>query len=278
MIVTKLMGGLGNQMFQYAMCRNLSIKYNRDIKIDKSFLERRDLGSHFTYRDYDLDIFNIIEDFEVSNEQNIPIFSEPHFHHTTKLTDEINSFLEQNSNVMFEGYWQSQLYFIENESQIKKELSFKNKIESEGGHINFILNEIKSKESVMLNIRRTDYLNNNFHGVLGLDYVNKAKEIIESKIKNPHYFIFSDDVDWCIENLSSENSTIVSHEYKGEKFSHYLQLMSSCKNFIIPNSTFAWWSVFLSENNNKIVVSPKNWFTDGSINTESLIPSDWIRV
>jgi hypothetical protein len=106
-----------------------------------------------------------------------------------------------------------------------------------------------------------------FHGVLGLDYVNKSKEIIESKIKNPHYFIFSDDVDWCIENLSSENSTIVSHEYKGEKFSHYLQLMSSCKNFIIPNSTFAWWAAFLSESNGKIVISPQKWFTNENINT-----------
>jgi len=278
MIVSKLMGGLGNQMFQYAICRNLSIKYKRPIKIDTSFLERRDFGPSFTYRDYDLNIFNIIEDFHIPNKESMPTFYQPHFHHTIELKNKIDLFLNQNFNAIFEGYWQSKLFFSENESQIKNEFSFKNKIENEKGPIKYILNDIMSKNSVMLNIRRTDYLNNNFHGVMGLEYVNKAKQIIESKITNPHYFIFSDDIDWCTKNLSFENSTIVNHEYKGEKFSNYLQLMSKCKHFIIPNSTFAWWSVFLSENNNKIVVSPKKWFTDESIHTESLIPSDWIRI
>jgi hypothetical protein len=71
---------------------------------------------------------------------------------------------------------------------------------------------------------------------------------------------------------------IVDHTYKGNKFEIYLELMKSCKHFIIPNSTFAWWAAWLSDNKNKIVVCPQKWFTESKINTNDLIPSNWIRI
>jgi hypothetical protein len=113
---------------------------------------------------------------------------------------------------------------------------------------------------------------------MGTDYISNAKKIVESKVENPHYFIFSDDVEWCKENIKFENMTLVDHSYKGDRFSYYLQLMSNCKHFIIPNSSFAWWSAWLNTNQDKVVVAPKQWFTDSNINTNDLIPSSWIRI
>jgi hypothetical protein len=120
-------------------------------------------------------------------------------------------------------------------------------------------------------------IHTDFHGVMGNDYIMRAVDIIESKIENPTYFIFSDDVEWCKENIHLKNMKIVDHSYAGEKFNYYLQLMISCKHFIIPNSSFAWWSAWLNTNSDKIVIAPKNWF-NVDIDTSDLIPDNWIRI
>jgi hypothetical protein len=114
---------------------------------------------------------------------------------------------------------------------------------------------------------------------MGLDYLEKAKKIIESKISDPHYFVFSDDIFWCEKNIKFPNMFLVDHSYKGRKFEYYLQLMSQCKHFIIPNSTFAWWGAWLNNDNNKLVIAPSKWFTNCDINTKDLIPfKNWIRI
>jgi hypothetical protein len=180
---------------------------------------------------------------------------------------------------MIDGYWQSIKYFAEFESVIKSDFTFKSLVDdSSDDKIQSMLNDIRMTNSVMLNIRRTDFLNTDFHGVMGLEYINKSTELLESKIDNPKYFIFSDDIEWCKENINLNNMVIVDHSYKGDRFSYYLQLMKECKNFIIPNSSFAWWSAWLSDSPNKIVIAPKKWLTDESIDTSDLIPSDWIRI
>lgn len=278
MIIVKLMGGMGNQMFQYALGRNLSLKYNVPLKIDLSFLNRRDFGPNFTYRNYDLDIFNIFEDFDLSNVGKILTIKEPHFHYYENILNLVDNLLKQGNSVLLDGYWQSPFYFKEYESQIKKDFEFKDNVINSEKHIVEMLNKITSCDSVLVNIRRTDYLNNNFHGVMGIDYINQAKNIIESIVKTPHYFIFSDDIDWCKENIHINNMTIVDHTYKGNKFNYYLQLMKNCKYCIIPNSSFAWWSSWMNTFEEKIIITPKQWFNDKNINTNDLIPSNWIRI
>lgn len=276
MIITRLAGGLGNQMFQYAFARSLSIKYNTNLKIDLSFLKNRNMGPNFTYRNYELDIFNVVEDFN-STFENCIRFDEPHLNYSKEIVDNINRQIDK--DIMIDGYWQSVKYFEESKSVIKSDFTFKSLVDdSSVDKIKLMLDDIRSTNSVMLNIRRTDFLNNDFHGVMGLDYINKSTELLESKIDNPKYFIFSDDIEWCEENIKLNNMVIVDHSYKGDRFSYYLQLMKECKNFIIPNSSFAWWSAWLSDSPNKIVIAPKKWFTNESINTSDLIPSDWIRI
>lgn len=275
MIIVTLMGGTGNQMFQYAFARNLSLKYNKALKIDLSFLKNKNMGLDFVYRDYSLNIFNVYEDFNI-NKNNFIKINEPCFEYTQSISDIINS----NSDVdyLLNGYWQTSKYFKEFEKQIRKDFTFRDEIENSDSYVKEMLNDIKSKNSVLLNIRRTDYLNTNYHGVMDKEYIDKAVKLIESKIKNPKYFLFSDDLDWCIENIKLPNMTIVNHSYKGDRFSYYLQLMKNCKHFIIPNSSFAWWAAWLNQNENKIVITPKQWFTDTNIKTTDLIPNDWIRI
>lgn len=275
MIAATLMGGTGNQMFQYAFARNLSLKYNKTLKLDLSFLKNKNMGLNFVYRDYSLNIFNIYEDFDINKIDFIKI-NETCFEYTQNISDLISQNLE--ANFLLNGYWQTPKYFKEFETQIRKDFTFRNEIENSESYTKEMLNEIKSKNSVLLNIRRTDYLNTNYHGVMGKEYIDEAIRIIESKIKDPKYFLFSDDLDWCRENIKLPNMTIVDHSYKGDRFSYYLQLMKNCKHFIIPNSSFAWWAAWLNENENKIVISPKQWFTDININTTDLIPNYWIRI
>ena len=263
MISVTLMGGMGNQMFQYALGRSLSIKNRLPMNLDLSFLNRRDFGPNFVYRNYDLDIFNINPNFGTGGD----IVKEPHFQYSEDL---LNMNIDRHINI--EGYWQTPKYFNNIEDIIRNDFQF-NDIVPESN----LLNSIRNTNSVMINIRRTDYLNTNFHGVMGNDYIMRAVEIIKSKVENPNYFIFSDDVQWCIENIHLENMTIVDHSYAGNKFNYYLQLMINCKHFIIPNSSFAWWSAWLNNNTDKVVIAPKNWF-NMDIDTSDLIPDNWIRI
>lgn len=272
MIVTQLMGGLGNQMFQYALALSLSKKLNIPFSVDVSYLERRDFGPLFVYRDYDLDIFDINPNF---NFDSIDLeIEEKQFHFDDNLIDTIN--FNRDKNIILKGQWQTPLYF--DEEIVKSEFKFKNSIENSDIYTLNLLNNIRQSNSIMLNVRRTDYLNTDFHGVFGNEYINQSVEIINSKVDNPHFFVFSDDIEWCMSNIDIENMTIVSHKYKGFKFSNYLQLMMNCKHFIIPNSTFAWWSAWLNNNSEKIVIAPKRWFNRDEINTEDLIPKNWIRI
>ena len=141
-----------------------------------------------------------------------------------------------------------------------------------------MLDDIQNSNSILINIRRTDYLNTSFHGVFGSDFVNDAVAMIKEKVENPKFFIFSDDVDWCRDNLHVENSVLVDHTYAGKKFETYLQLMVNCKHFIIPNSTFAWWAAWLCNNPNKIVIAPQKWFAQNTPTDIIYDEMGWIRI
>jgi hypothetical protein len=284
MIVVRLIGGIGNQMFQYAFARMLSIKYGMDIKIDLSLLKRRDMGSNFVYRDYDMNIFNIVESFNFDLNKKYIVINEPHFHYSPDLVYNIDNLLfEKKSDVLLAfGYWQSVKYFKDFEKEIRKEFTFKYSIEdSNNNEIKDILNRIDSSNSVMINVRRKEYLNSSHHGVISVDYINKASEIIKSKVDNIEYYVFSDDIEWCKDNIKLENVHFMDKyflEDMGFKFNYYLQLMSRCKHFIISNSTFAWWSAWLNNSEDKIVIAPKRWLLDEKINTSDIIPENWIKI
>lgn len=284
MIISLLKGGMGNQMFEYAFAKSLSLEYNIPFKMDQSFLLRRDLGDDFVYRNYDLDLFQVDENFIENQKLRIKTIIEPHFHYSKEVLAEIKKILnpsifKRKSHLLLDGYWQSPLYFNKYEKEIRNDFSFKNTIENSGqAPIISLLEEIRETNSIMINVRRADYLNTDFHGVLGTDFIEKGVAEIRNQVENPKFYVFSDDVEWCKENIKLDNMKVVSHDYKGDKFGYYLQLMKACKHFIIPNSTFAWWAAWLNENPKKIVIAPKLWFSDQSINTNDIIPKGWKRI
>jgi hypothetical protein len=254
-VVVKLQGGLGNQMFQYAFGKNISNITNRKLILDLSFLNRRDLGSDFVYRNYDLDIFNFKDVLVVDNyNDNYELIVENFDPNST--IESINRIIKQitlsSSNTIYlDGYWSSPQYFN------KIDFIFNNECLTQSKDLLF---NILNTNSVMLNIRRADFLNNNFHGTYGKEYLLKGIKKLKSYFTDLNFFIFSDDVAWCEENLYDiPNSIIVTHEHKGDKFYNYLLLMSQCKHFIIPNSTFAWWAAYLSKNKTKKVLYPEIW-------------------
>lgn len=271
MIIVKLQGGMGNQMFQYAAAKSISNKYNVPFYMDRYYID------NFDWRNYDLDLFNIEENFINNPIQVIPLndgiglsFNESIYNVFDNLP------LEQ--NIYLEGYFQNIGYTDPIYDILKESFTLKSPIKNE--RTLDMLNDIKNSNSVMLNVRRTDFVNSSFHGTMGVDYYKSAISILNSKLSNLKYFIFSDDVDWCRDNLSFiENSVLVDHSYKGDRFGEYLELMKSCKHFIIPNSSFAWWSAYLSSNKDKVVISPKKWVLDGNVDVDVVSEKlNWIKI
>jgi len=275
MIVIKLQGGMGNQMFQYALGRKLEKKYNMPMCLDLSFLKRRDFGPNFMYRDYDLDIFNVNPTLVDTPPQIDMVVNEPSLVYYEQISN-IYNYIPTDKNIYVDGYFQCDKYFKEIENEIKKEFTFVDSITE--GKEKDMLDDIQNSNSILINIRRTDYLNTSFHGVFGSDFVNDAVAMIREKVENPKFFIFSDDVDWCRDNLHVENSVLVDHTYAGKKFETYLQLMVNCKHFIIPNSTFAWWAAWLCDNPNKIVIAPQKWFAQNTPTDIIYDEMGWIRI
>jgi hypothetical protein len=116
------------------------------------------------------------------------------------------------------------------------------------------------------------------HNTSKEEYYNKALEIVENKINNPVYFVFSDDMEWVKANFSTKQETIFIDFNDASTNFEDLKLMTSCKHNIIANSSFSWWGAWLNKNPDKIVIAPKRWFNDDSINTNDIIPTNWVKI
>jgi hypothetical protein len=270
MIIVKLMGGMGNQMFQYAVAKSMSVKYDIPFFMDRTYLDTVD------FRNYDLDLYNIESNILTSFVTSK--FVEEGWGDFKFKSEIYNIFdqLDKDENIYLIGYFQNIGYTDPIYDILKKEFTLKNPISNEKSLELF--KEIKNCNSVMINVRRTDFVNNSFHGTMDVDYYNRAINIINENVENPKFFIFSDDIDWCKDNLKNiNNSFIVDHSYKGDRFGEYLELMKNCKHYIIPNSSFAWWSAYLNDNKDKIVITPKNWFVNEKIDivSEKL---NWLKI
>lgn len=287
MFFVQLMGGLGNQMFQYALGRNLSIRQQTPLVLDASHL--KDPG--VTPREYGLDVFCIQATRMCMRDRlrfmrsrcfqklGLPFFFLRTVKEQTCMFDASILTLEQTSSLR--GYWQSYKYFSDIADQIRNDFQLKKTYQD-------ILEQKKiykkirdAEQSISLHVRRTDYLSPVSQQILGTcsrSYYDEALRLMGQKEKDLSLFIFSDDLAWCKKTFHDVilPITFVGEEESLEDFEELI-LMSLCKHHIIANSTFSWWGAWLSSQNG-IVIAPQKWFSSNDYSSMDLIPSNWLRV
>ncbi|NEU06808.1 alpha-1,2-fucosyltransferase [Flavihumibacter sp. R14] len=292
MIIVKLQGGLGNQMFQYALGRAFVNEIRIPLYFDATFFRDNSANIH-TIRSYQLDLFDI--EVVHAPENNLGQFINPSA--KQKYLNKIGLFRKTYfkeltfdfkpeifnlpTPVYLDGYWQSEKYFERISGSIREAFDFRKHLSSTSVDIS---KEIAQKgTSVSIHIRRGDYISssstNRVHGTCSIDYYRNAMALMEKKIKSPFYYFFSDDTDWVQDNLIDglENCCLISHNTGSDSWQD-MALMSQCQHHIIANSSFSWWGAWLNPSDSKVVVAPQNWFADTNLNsqTKSLIPENWI--
>jgi len=294
-----LRGGLGNQMLQYAAGLDAAKKNNTQLFLDTTFLNDRFPRKQFTYRKFDLDIFILTPRFtslsKISNVTPIPgmwlwldfaYIKVREIFGLTKIIKEKESLIfdqktaPQNKSIVLWGYWQSEKYFTDVADDVRRAFRFKNELFGEAAEL---AEKIKSSNSVSLHVRRGDYLtfknNKELFGETNISYYEKAIVYIAERVETPRFFVFSDDIAWCKENIKIQFPVIyVSDLSAGPKNAFHLELMSLCKHNIIANSSFSWWGAWLNSNPNKIVVTPEKWYAGQDSKTADITPRNWIKI
>lgn len=286
MIIGQIIGGLGNQMFQYAFYKYLSLSKNCNLKLDLSLFENYKLHNGYELED----VFGIAE--EVAVEDEIKVFKSKYsllfkienklfnqnFIFGTKHYKENNFFISKNifdkneKDFYIEGYFQTYKYI---EKLEKKIFQFKTNLTKKE-------EELLKEEVVSIHIRGGDYLTNKndnklFGDICTLNYYKNAISYMKTKIKNPTFLIFTNDKEYAKQLLNGENFDIVDWNSDDNSFRDMF-LMSKCKHNIIANSSFSWWGAWLNTNKSKVVLSPTKWFNDNSINQNNIIPPNWIKI
>lgn len=288
-IISHIIGGLGNQMFQYAAGRAVSLEQNVPLRLDIS-----GFASYRLHHGFELArIFNCAID--IATEKDIQgvagyraegvfrkilvrpcgtmfrgrhFIVEPYFHYWPGIKS-----VPQECYLV--GYWQSERYFRNIAPAIRSDFAFKTPLEGRNVEL---AGWIAQVNAVSLHVRRGDYVNNPVtnatHGVCSLDYYRDAVRYVSDRIEKPHFFIFSDDVAWVKEHLRVDfPHQYIDHNCGAESYND-MRLMSMCRHHIIANSSFSWWGAWLNPDMNKIVVAPKKWFADDR-KTEDLFPQGW---
>ncbi len=306
MIITKLKGGLGNQMFQYATGLAVASKQNEEFKLDASGYDDVRYINADTPRTYRLFPFNISADVATTEEVKkykypFGIFSKALRFLNYRILkrnfyfDYHPEFFKQN-NKYIEGYFQSEKNFIDIKDKIIKSFTLKKEFESEYflSEKNKILGARNNKDihgqqsddvnesvSVSIHIRRGDYVNDektkNFHGGCNKEYYEKAMEIVKTKVDSPIFYFFSDDIEWVKKEFMEGGNFVYVSNSKLQDYEELI-LMSLCANNIIANSSFSWWGAWLNKNPNKIVISPKKWLNVEPDPQPNIVPEEWIRV
>ncbi len=299
MIIVRLSGGLGNQMFQYAFGKALSMRRGTELKIDVSRY-----GTHPEFRKYQLDAFRISADlispremrqlglppFDAADilsrirrrlfrmwESRLPlskkrIILEPRFTYCPEI-------LDAGDDVLFIGDWQSEKYFVDAAETMREEFSLSSWTES-GLALRGLIDGEKRGTPISLHVRRGDNVSvphsAKKYGTPPTGYYIAAVAKIAEFVKDPVYYIFSDDAPWVEENLSSLFPRVIVSG-QGATDIEEMILMSLCHHHIIANSTFSWWGSWLDSKPGSVVIAPKRWFLIGT-DTSDLIPDGWIQI
>lgn len=286
MIVINLKGGLGNQMFQYALGRKLALKNKDTLKLEIEGLDRANKTGDI-YRAFGLGSFNINKNIATENEvmslkYPYGIISKGWRFFSAKVLKRNHIIFEPDvlnwkGNLFLDGYFQSPRYFNDIRDQLLQDFMLAEALSVTGASF---ANQMKNSTSVSIHVRRGDYIKNPRvlaeFGVCSLEYYKLAIAHIKQINTNPTFFVFSDDIEWVKENLDVGHSVVFVKD-KTISDVQELILMSTCKHNIIANSSFSWWGAWLNNNPDKIVVSPTPWFESAQYD-KNLIPDNWIKL
>lgn len=265
----RLMGGIGNQMFQYAF----GILLGKHTIYDISWFNEVKNVPTATQREYELDFWDIAP--KLTNNPKNKTFGFIKINKYFEKPENIyNEKLLKLNNCVIEGYFQVAKYYDAIRDKLlsdftpKKEPNSKNKK---------MLNLIHSTNSVSIHVRRGDYVKlQQIHGLCNLDYYKHAIKYITKHVSNPHFFIFSDDIQWVKDNLKIDCPCEYIDFNNGRDSAWDMWLMANCKHNIIANSSFSWWGAWLNPKTDKIVIAPKQWFANGT--ATDIVPIDWKRL
>jgi len=287
MVIVQIRSGLGNQMFQYAVGRQLAIRNNSQLRLDTSFY------ADYQLRRFELDSF-AIEATKLNRAERILLRGALGHRFPTlgriagsvlggpvaEREDQQNGFDESitkvNGNIYLRGFWQSWKYFSDIRPQLQREFTVRSAIPERDKEMEA---QISDSQSICIHIRRGDYVSNpetaKIFGTCTIDYYRSAVELIRARIENPRFFVFSDDPDWCESNFASYAHCTFSRPSPDRLPALDLRLMTMCRHFILSNSTFGWWAAWLAAAPAKTVVAPQNWYRAGWT-TKDLFPREWI--
>jgi hypothetical protein len=292
MIITNIIGGLGNQMFQYAAGRSLSLAKGTEFRLDVS-----DFLGYGLHQGFELQrVFNCpVPTATTSDVQTIlgwqasPIMRRLLAKHALSMFRRRGFVVEPSFNYWqgikdipadsyLAGYWQSERYFRDVAQTIRADFTFKSLPSPRNVEL---AEQIQQGNTVSLHVRRGDYVKNPkttaTHGLCSLEYYQSAIQYVIDRVERPSFYIFSDDPAWVRENMKIEHPFVyVDHNHGAESYND-MRLMSMCKHHIIANSSFSWWGAWLNPNPDKIVVAPRKWFANNN-DVSDLFPSGWVTL
>lgn len=285
MHIVRFQGGLGNQMFQYAL-------YNRFQSI--GYDTYADLYSYsqtkFKERDFQLSVFGIdvrqadIEDIIhlAANERcYLDVLRLKYFGKKTYIKEhELNKFNSQLFEIQegyFSGYWQSEKYFKEIKNEIRDKFFFRKDIVGVYGNNEIEQMIMEDKNAVSIHVRLGDYLTNTklYGGICTTQYYQRAISYIKGKVSKPTFFLFSDDIELAKSYFRDDKITYVDNNPEIPGYID-MYLMSLCKHHIIANSSFSWWGAWLGQKEDSIIIAPEKWLRD--MLSLDIVPSDWVKL
>lgn len=292
MVIVKLLGGLGNQMFQYATGRMVAHRLGVSLLLDTSDF------AHYDLRRYELGEWSIEGRVATPDELDhigVSVRSPSwliRLERALGLASPLNKFSEASFSydpgilkvkapVYLSGYWQSDRYFFDVAELLRREFRLKQPVDEANREMAKRIREAGVK-AISLHIRRGDYVTNSqtahYHGVCSLDYYRAAANYLALHVTEPHFFVFSDDLVWVSENLKLGHAMTLVDVNGADRGVWDMALMMACRHHVIANSSFSWWGAWLNPHADKIVVAPKRWFSGASLDTRDLIPASWIRL
>ena len=280
-------------MFQYAIARALSERYQTAFSLNRSWFDKSQ--GNATPRELQLSLLNI---------KNIPFTDAAFPKKLGKIARALQLFLPTKSLVIYQrnafdfdptlfklksisnkdlylsGYWQAFPYIDEIREQLKEEFRTKSAI---ADSYQTYLQQIHTSESVMVHIRRGDYVHSpaaaQYHGTLPIHYYHSAIQELLSVKPDAHLFIFSDDLIWAKKALgASAKKTYIEHASAADAAAQELQLMFACKHHIIANSSLSWWGAWLRQDAGGLVFAPNRWINDQNFDLSNLLPAEWTKI